>query len=212
MMMTMCVLMGVLLLSGLPTDGGAAFGGRIQENNIKTLNIINDDNGMEEKFSYSNDTADLKYQKLLTDILEDSGGNPTSTLSTIVTECLLQMSLSCVQKQLLVLLNDLSKIENIALIGDSVTIARIGESHSSLIRDNGIQKRLSVKDMEGLLGYLVDQSAEGYLDTHVIRVKLPSWILAQVDGYEEGTNALDFGFGHASAEEGKGRDENSNAR
>jgi hypothetical protein len=49
----------------------------------------------------------------------------------------------------------------------------------------------------------MDETVGKYLDSNVIRICLPTWIRAEVDGYAETTNALDFGLGNIPAIEGK---------
>jgi hypothetical protein len=166
---------------------------------------------MQEKMLHLNDTADVQFQELIKDILMDTGRLSTFTVSSIITECLPRMSFSCAQKKFLVLLNRLGRVERIGLMGDSVSIVRTVQVNSTLAEDSGLRERLStVKDQEEVLGYLVDHSAEIYLDSHVIRLKLPSWIRAEVGGSGE-TTALDFGLENPAIEEGKRRNENSDA-
>jgi hypothetical protein len=119
------------------------------------------------------------------------------------------MSFSCAQKKFLLLLYQLDGIESIEVIGNAVSIVRVGEVYSSLVNDSGFEDRLNnIKDQEGGLGILVDESVGRYLDSHVIRVSLPAGIRAKVEGYAESTNALDFGLGNIPADEGKGRTNN----
>jgi hypothetical protein len=214
-MVIVCGVVGVWLLFALPTDGDVAvFGGHIHENHHHTLNhqshrFINVNNGTQEQILFLNETADLKSQEIIKDTLEDMNGHPTSTLSSIITECLLQLSFSCVQQKFLSFLNQLDGIESIELIGNSVSIVRMGEVYSSPVNDSGFIERLNnIQDQEGMLGYLVDESVGRYLDSHVIRVRLPSWIRAEVEGYAEATNSLDIGLGNIPADEGKGKNNN----
>lgn len=83
--------------------------------------------------------------------------------------------------------------------------------YSPLAKDTGVQERVNtIKDQEEVLGYLVDLSAERYLDSHAIRIVMPSWIQAEVEGSGH-TTVLDFGLRSVPTEEGKRRRENSNA-
>jgi hypothetical protein len=123
------------------------------------------------------------------------------------------MSLSCAQKKFLLFLHQLDGKESIALIGNSVSLVRMGEVYSSVVNDSGFKERLNeIKDQKGALGILVDETVGRYLDSHVIRISLPAWIRAELDGFAETTNVLDFGLGNIPADEGKERTNNQKAR
>lgn len=207
-MVILCSVVGVLLFFASSIDGDVADfrGGHILENNHQSRRFIDVNNGTQQKILYLNGTADLKPQQIITE------GHPTSTVSSIITECLLQMSFSCAQKKFLLLLHQLDGIESIELIGNSVSIVRMAEVHSSVVNDSGFQDGLhNIKDQEGALGILVDETVGRYLDSHVIRVSLPAWIRAEVDGYAETTNVLDFGLENIPSDEGKERINNQKA-
>lgn len=201
--------MSVLLLCGLTTYGRADFESHIQENSGHRFKLPRHSfiNGMQDKISHRNDTADVRLQD--NDTAADTEELPTFTVSRVITECLPQMSFSCVQKKFLLFLKSLGAMENVILVGDSVSIVRTSRVNSLLTEDSGLRERMNtIKDQEGVLGYLVDQSAEIYLDTHAIRIKLPSWIRAEVGGSGETTD-LDFGLENSATEEGKRLIENS---
>jgi hypothetical protein len=111
------------------------------------------------------------------------------------------MSFSCAQKKVLLLLHQLDRKQNIELVGNLVSVERIGEVYSSLVKDSGFEDRLNNIQDQGVLGHLLEERVERYLDSHVIRVSLPSWIRADVEGYAEATNVLDFGLGNVPADE-----------
>jgi hypothetical protein len=204
--------MGVLLFFASSADGDVADfgGGHIHENNHHTLNnqsygFVDVNNVTQQKILYLNKTTDLKSQGIITD------GHPTLTVSSIIKECLLQMSFSCAQNKFLLFLHQLDGLESIELIGNSVSVVRTGEVYSSVVNDSGFEDRLNnIKDQEGALGILADESVGRYLDSHVIRLSLPAWIRAEVDGYAQKTNVLDFGLGNIPADEGKERNNTQN--
>jgi hypothetical protein len=158
---------------------------------------------LQDRNLYLNDTAELKSRETVADVLQDKDGYPTPTISSIITECLLKMSFSCAQKKLLFFLNELDGKEIIQLVGNSVSIVRTEEVYSSLVKDSGFEDRLNDVQDHGVLGHLLGESLGKYLDGHVIRVSLPPWIRADVEGYAETTNAFDFGLRNIPADEGK---------
>jgi hypothetical protein len=216
MMLILCSVVGVFVcfVSSAHGDVAAFGGGHIHENNHHTLShqshrFIDVNNLTHEQILHLNETAALTSHEITTDKPADTDGHPASTASSIITECLLQMSFSCAQKKFLLFLYQLDRIESIELVGNSVSVVRVGEVYSSLVNDSGFKDRLNnIKDQEGGLGILVDESVGRYLDSHVIRVSLPAWIRAEVEGYAKATNALDFGLGNVPTDEGKERTNN----
>jgi hypothetical protein len=67
--------------------------------NHQSHRLIDINNGTQEKILYLNETADLKSQEITTD------GHPTPTVSSIITECLIQMSFSSSQKKFFLFLH-----------------------------------------------------------------------------------------------------------
>jgi hypothetical protein len=207
-MLILCgVVVGIFVLFASSADGVVADGGQIHENDHHTLNHhihrsmhVNNET---QEISYLNETADLKSHEIVADIVEDTEEHPVPTISSIITQCLLQMSLSCAQKRFLMLLYQLDGKERIELSGNSVSIVRAGDVYSSLAKGSGFRERLNNIQDQAALGQLVEESIGRYLDSHAIRVSLPSWIRANVEGYAEATNVLDFGLVDIPPYEGK---------
>ncbi|GLH08719.1 uncharacterized protein GBIM_13907, partial [Gryllus bimaculatus] len=62
----------------------------------------------------------------------DKGTDPTSALSGMYSDCLMQLSFSCVQKKVLVFLDRLGRLDKFLVLGDFLSVVRLNKERAAL--------------------------------------------------------------------------------
>ncbi|XP_034254401.1 uncharacterized protein LOC117653115 [Thrips palmi] len=93
---------------------------------------------------------------------------PGGALAGLYSECLLRLSVPCVQRKLLLFLDRLGRMERFRLLGDFLTVVRVEPRHGEA-RQHVLDEDADVTDLAGMVDRLVDD----FFDTHVLRFSLP---------------------------------------
>ncbi|KAK3921149.1 Envelope glycoprotein E [Frankliniella fusca] len=99
---------------------------------------------------------------------EQDDDSPGSALAGMYTDCLLRLSVPCVQRKLLLFLDRLGRMERFRLLGDFLTVVRV-EPRSGEARRIVLDEDADVTDLAGMVDRLVDD----FFATHVLRFSLP---------------------------------------
>ncbi|XP_052131650.1 uncharacterized protein LOC127751714 [Frankliniella occidentalis] len=94
--------------------------------------------------------------------------SPGAALSGMYSDCLLRLSVPCVQRKLLLFLDRLGRMERFRLLGDFLTVVRV-EPRNGEARRIVLDEEADVTDLAGMVDRLVDD----FFDTHVLRFSLP---------------------------------------
>ncbi|CAH0770575.1 unnamed protein product [Bemisia tabaci] len=122
--------------------------------------------------------------------------DPAASLDGVYSECLLNLSFPCLQKKIIVFLDRLGRKKQVSLIGDFLTVVRTGPVSAT------VSEETTARRDESSLRSVIDGQVDRFFETHVLRVRVPSFL--DDPGTENTVVDIDFGTG-ASTSEGRGK-------
>ncbi|RZF49152.1 hypothetical protein LSTR_LSTR008438 [Laodelphax striatellus] len=128
----------------------------------------------------------------------------TTTTATVSDDCFAKPSMACVEKKIILLIDRLSRIKAIRLFGDWISVVRVDkESENNPTSSNEItdsSSRSTSYDFSTFTS-LLEKKLDKFLESHVVRVALPTGVIARVDGESrEFGSSVDISIGRAIAE------------
>ncbi|KAG8328168.1 hypothetical protein J6590_000825 [Homalodisca vitripennis] len=116
----------------------------------------------------------------------------------VYSECLSTWSLPCIQRKLLVFVDRIGRFNKFSLLGDAVTVVRIGAEPGPPITEEGLQARL-LPGQDEAVGALLQHSFLSFLDSHVLRFRLPAGLSVSSGGRALG-DTFEINLGRALQE------------
>lgn len=134
--------------------------------------------------------------------------DPESALSGFYTECLLQLSLPCIQRKMLVYVDRLDRMKDFSIFGGYLSVVRITETSRRplMTEENLDEPKMNTADSIKTLDSLLDHSIKRSLYNHAVRLKIPSWFTVSAAGYQQmspQSRVIKFRLSPTDIEEGK---------
>ncbi|KAL0277502.1 UNVERIFIED_CONTAM: hypothetical protein PYX00_004754 [Menopon gallinae] len=125
-------------------------------------------------------------------------------LSGVYSECLAQISFSCLQKKVLNFINRMNRMEKFSLLGNYVSVVRTKNDYEP---EAEFQARLNKEEKDSGLDDLMDNTIDRFFNNHIIRFKIPNAFAvlknSEKRNYQEEATALDFRFPYVDETEGR---------
>lgn len=118
--------------------------------------------------------------------------DPAASLDGVYSECLLNLSFPCLQKKIIVFLDRLGRKKQVSLIGDFLTVVRTGPVSAT------VSEETTARRDESSLRSVIDGQVDRFFETHVLRVRVPSFL--DDPGTENTVVDIDFGTGASTSE------------
>ncbi|KAE8737883.1 hypothetical protein FOCC_FOCC016643, partial [Frankliniella occidentalis] len=112
-----------------------------------------------------------------------------SALRGVVSDCILGFSATCLQRKLLVFVNRVSRMERVNLLGSYVSLVRVSEDAPPPLSEHVLEARVAddEDDSETALEALMEHNVDSFIESHVLRFRLPSWFSTAIGGVGIGT-------------------------
>ncbi|XP_050533907.1 uncharacterized protein LOC126901483 isoform X2 [Daktulosphaira vitifoliae] len=159
---------------------------------------------------FLNVAPDSGDSNLIQEKQDEATLDPGSHLVGIYTDCLLQWSFPCVQRKLLLFLDNIGKMKGFSVLGDILSVVRIKRDMKPPINETELMARLNNVDEQNAMSALMEHAMDKFISNHVIRVTLPAGITAALNGGQGRSmigNTLDINMSRALGE-GRGKKKN----
>ncbi|XP_054279543.1 uncharacterized protein LOC128997823 [Macrosteles quadrilineatus] len=91
----------------------------------------------------------------------------------LLLECLVQMSWPCAQRKMIVYLDQLNRARSVSILGELLTLVKVRVDNIPPITEAQLTARRIDQDQDTLYN-LLELAADRFVDTHVLRVNVPS--------------------------------------
>jgi hypothetical protein len=130
-----------------------------------------------------------------------------SPLSGFYTECLLRLSVPCMQRKMLVYVDNLDR-NDFSILGDYLSVVRVGKppARPMMTEENLVEPRMSTGYSVWALDSLLDHSIKRFFFTHAVRVEMPPWLSVGHAGKLQTLphgHAVNFSISSTGLQEGK---------
>ncbi|XP_054275168.1 keratin, type I cytoskeletal 9-like [Macrosteles quadrilineatus] len=133
---------------------------------------------------------------------QDTAQDVADPWDGVYNDCLSTWSLPCIQRKLLVFIDRIGRVKKLNLVGDAVTMVRVGGDPGPPITEDGLQARL-LPGQESEVGALLQHSFFSFLSNHVLRFSLPDGLSVTSGGRALG-DSFEINLGRAY-EEARGK-------
>ncbi|XP_039275430.1 keratin, type II cytoskeletal 1-like isoform X2 [Nilaparvata lugens] len=127
-----------------------------------------------------------------------------TTTTSVGDDCFAKPSMACVERKIILLIDRLSRIKAIRVFGDWISVVRVDKESESAdptsSNEIGDSSRSTSYDFSTFTT-LLEKKFDKFLESHVVRVALPTGVIARVDGESrEFGSSVDISIGRAIAE------------
>lgn len=138
----------------------------------------------------------LEINTIEDDNKSNSSEDPSTALNGVYVECFLNLSFPCLQKKVLIFLDQLGRVQKFYLIDNFLSVERINKDTTPSLTESTLSAR-KFQD-ETALKTLIDLYVDRFFETHVIKLTIPA-VLEETGR----STTLDFKIGDNLLNEGK---------